>query len=188
MGMIAASASAATPTMEEMWALIQQQQAEIARLKEQVAQTDGRIEETELRVAQTNVKVEATEEMVEQGGAGGDIAHLGSWVDRTRLGGYGEMHYSNLDNDLDGGKDKDEIDFHRFVLYLSHEFSPRTRLYSELELEHTIAGEGKKGEVELEQAYIEHDLSGSQRLKAGLFLVPVGLLNETHEPDTFYGV
>ena len=64
MGMIAASASAATPTMEEMWALIQQQQAEIARLKEQVAQTDGRIEETELRVAQTNVKVEATAEMV----------------------------------------------------------------------------------------------------------------------------
>ncbi len=98
------------------------------------------------------------------------------------------MHYTNLDNDLDGGKDKDEIDFHRFVLYLSHEFSPRTRLYSELELEHTIAGEGKKGEVELEQAYIEHDLGGSQRLKAGLFLVPVGLLNETHEPDTFYGV
>ena len=188
MGMIAASASAATPTMEEMWALIQQQQAEIARLKEQVAQTDGRIEETELRVAQTNVKVEATAEMVEQGGAGGDIAHLGSWAGSTRLGGYGEMHYTNLDNDLDGGKDKDEIDFHRFVLYLSHEFSPRTRLYSELELEHTIAGEGKKGEVELEQAYIEHDLGGSQRLKAGLFLVPVGLLNETHEPDTFYGV
>ena len=25
-------------------------------------------------------------------------------------------------------------------------------------------------------------------MKAGLFLIPVGILNQTHEPDTFYGV
>ena len=171
-----------------MWALVQQQQAEIARLRQQLAQTDGRIEETRLKVDETNVKVEATAERVEQAGSGSDIARLASRVDRTHLGGYGEMHYSNLDNDLDGGKDKDEIDIHRFVLYASHEFSPRTRFYSELELEHSISGDGQNGEIELEQAYIEHDIAGTQRLKAGLFLVPVGLLNETHEPDVFYGV
>jgi hypothetical protein len=100
----------------------------------------------------------------------------------VHIGGYGEMHL-NLVN----GKDN-EIDFHRFVLFFSKEFNERTRFFSEFELEHSLAGEGKKGEIELEQAYIEHDLSASTRAKAGLFLIPVGILNETHEPETFYGV
>ena len=43
-------------------------------------------------------------------------------------------------------------------------------------------------EVELEQAYIDIAMNGGTSFKAGLFLLPVGTLNETHEPDTFYGV
>ena len=43
------------------------------------------------------------------------------------------------------------------------------RFFSELEVEHSIAGEGKVGEVELEQAYIEWDFAQSQR-KSRLFL------------------
>lgn len=104
---------------------------------------------------------------------------------RTTLGGYGELHYNNLDS-------KKEFDFHRFVLFISHKFSDRIRLFSELEMEHawvkdTSTG-SSKGEVELEQAFIEFDLSRNHRAQAGLFLVPVGILNETHEPPTFYGV
>jgi hypothetical protein len=93
------------------------------------------------------------------------------------------MHYNNLD-------DKDEIDFHRFVVMINHEFSERLRLFTEVELEHSLAGDDKPGEVELEQAYVEMDLDdeGRHRGKAGVFLVPVGFLNETHEPPTFYGV
>ena len=56
-----------------------------------------------------------------------------------------------------------------------------------LELEHAIGGEGKVGEIELEQAYIEYDIAENHRAKAGLFLIPVGIINETHEPPTFYG-
>jgi len=99
----------------------------------------------------------------------------------TNIGGYGELHYNNFDT-------KEDIDFHRFVLFVSHKYSDKLRFFSELEVEHAYAGEGKPGAVELEQAYIEYDLSSSTTLKGGLFLVPVGLLNETHEPDTFYGV
>ena len=55
-------------------------------------------------------------------------------------------------------------------------------------MEHSLAGEGKEGEVELEQAFVEYDLNAGTRVRAGLFLIPVGILNETHEPDTFYGV
>ena len=100
---------------------------------------------------------------------------------QTSIGGYGELHYNNLDSGS-------EIDFHRFVLFFNHAFTDNIRFFSELELEHSLAGEGKPGEVEIEQAYVEFDANDDTRLKAGLFLVPVGLLNETHEPPTFYGV
>jgi hypothetical protein len=91
------------------------------------------------------------------------------------------MHWNSLQS-------KDEIDFHRFVLFIGHEFDAKTRLYSELELEHSIASSEDDGEVELEQAYIERDLTDTQHARAGVFLLPVGILNEHHEPDVFYGV
>ncbi len=110
----------------------------------------------------------------------------------TSLGGYGELHFNNLEN-LKDTSSKDEIDFHRFVLFIGHRFSESIRFYSEVEIEHAFlkdntAGSGSPGEVELEQAFVEFDLSKALSAKGGLFLVPVGILNETHEPPTFYGV
>jgi hypothetical protein len=180
LGLCAGTVAATTPTPEEMWAIIQQQQAEIARLQQQVAQADEEIKET-------SVKVEATASMVEEGMVTGGQSLASSWTERTQIGSYGEMHYNNLE-DQNGDDDKDEVDFHRFVLFLGHDFSDSTRMFSEVELEHSVAGDGQNGEVELEQAYIEHDLGRTTRMKAGLFLMPVGILNQTHEPDTFYGV
>jgi len=104
---------------------------------------------------------------------------------KTTVGGYGELHYNNLSSDTE---DKKEIDFHRFVLFFGHEFNDSIRFFSELELEHSVAGDGKNGEVEIEQAYIEFDTSNTASIKAGVFLIPVGNINETHEPTTFYGV
>jgi len=60
--------------------------------------------------------------------------------------------------------------------------------FSEFELEHSLSGDGKPGEVELEQAYVEVDINEGLSSKVGLFLIPVGIINETHEPPTFYGV
>ncbi len=108
-------------------------------------------------------------------------------MSKVKLGGYGELHYNNLKGS-GGASDKDEIDFHRFVIYMGYEFSDRIRFNSELELEHSLSGDGKSGEFELEQAYIDFDIEDNHTLRAGLFLLPVGILNETHEPTTFYGV
>jgi phosphate-selective porin len=105
----------------------------------------------------------------------------------VRIGGYGELHYNSLEG-RGGASDKDEIDFHRFVLLFGYSFSDRIRLTSEIELEHALSGDGKPGEVELEQAYIEIDISDNHRVQAGLFLLPVGVLNPNHEPPRFYGV
>ena len=170
---ITAVAQAATPSLEEMWQLIQQQQGEIATLKEQLRNNNARIQETE-------VMAEATISAVEQ------ISLAPSASAKTTFGGYGELHYNSLDRD-DSAATKDAMDFHRFVMFTGHQFTDDIRFFSELEVEHSIAGEGQPGEVELEQAYIEWDFASQHSLKAGLFLIPVGMINETHEPNTFYG-
>lgn len=169
----------AAPNLEEMWELIQKQQAEISQLKTQ-------LESTEKRVAETEVKTEATFAAVEEVSAG-PVAKLAEWADKTTIGGYGEMHYNNLTSD-NSSSSKEEFDLHRFVLFFGHQFTDDLRFISELEVEHNVAGEGKNGEVEIEQAYIEWDYTENHRAKAGVFLTPVGILNETHEPETFYGV
>ena len=104
-----------------------------------------------------------------------------------QLGGYGELHYNALSGS-GGAADKREVDFHRFVLTVGKELNDRVRIFSEVELEHSLSGEGKPGEVELEQAYVDYDLNDNHTARAGLFLLPVGLMNETHEPPRFYGV
>lgn len=105
---------------------------------------------------------------------------------QTRIGGYGELHYTNLDS-ISGNREK-QLDFHRFVLFINHEFNSSIRLFSEVEIEHSVVAPDTEGEVELEQAYLQFDLGENTQLNAGAFLLPVGILNETHEPTTFYGV
>jgi len=101
---------------------------------------------------------------------------------KTAVGGYGELHYNNLDS-------KKEADLHRVILFLSHRFSDRITFFSELEVEHSQVGEGKNGgEVSMEQAYLNFGLTDDLSLSAGLLLTPIGILNEVHEPPTFYGV
>lgn len=161
------------PSMEEMWTIIQQQQQQIQQLQSQLHSNNEKLKQTE-------VKVEATAVALEEGS--GSVAAIAQWASKTRVGGYGELHYNNLD------EGDNEIDLHRFVLFFSHQFTDSVRFFSEFEVEHSLSGEGKKGEVEMEQAYIEWDFAQNQQAKAGLFLLPIGIMNETHEPDTFYGV
>lgn len=110
-----------------------------------------------------------------------------NFYDKLHIGGYGELHFNYLKG-RGGAPDKEEIDFHRFVLLLGYDFTDRIRFRSELEVEHVLSGEGKSGEVELEQAYFDFDLNDKHTLRAGLFLMPVGLINQVHEPPYFYGV
>lgn len=115
----------------------------------------------------------------------------GSSSSKTTVGGYGEVHYNNLTTTQDGSADstKRKMDIHRYVLFVGQEFNNKMRLFSEFEIEHGLAGEGQQhGEVEVEQAYVEIDINKNMKTRAGVMLVPVGILNETHEPPTFYGV
>jgi hypothetical protein len=99
------------------------------------------------------------------------------------ISGYMDFHFNVV-------RDQDPIlDFHRFVLLFSHSFSPRLRFTGELELEHAfVEGLEEAGEIELEQAYLDFLISRAFNVRAGMMLVPVGLINERHEPPVFNGV
>jgi len=101
----------------------------------------------------------------------------------TTIGGYGEAVYNNYRD----GSVKDQADLKRFVLFFGHRFNDKLRLYSEVEIEHALVESGQ-GELAMEQAYLEYNLHPAVNLRAGLMLMPLGILNEVHEPPTFYGV
>jgi hypothetical protein len=96
--------------------------------------------------------------------------------------GYGEIDYTKPRGETA------TADLARFVLGASYRFDERTRFVSELEIEHAVSSADDAGEVEIEQAYVERALSGSVYGRAGLMLIPLGLLNDNHEPTRYYGV
>ena len=103
----------------------------------------------------------------------------------TTVGGYGEVHYTNSDSLNSSGS----IDLKRFVFYLAHSFNDRISFRSELEVEDAkVAGGEAGGEVSLEQAFIDYKFAEPATLRAGLVLMPIGIINEVHEPPTFNGV
>lgn len=102
----------------------------------------------------------------------------------TSIGGYGEVHYTEPE-----GTPKGTVDVARFIIFLEHGFSPDLSFFSELEVEHTkLEGGEEGGEVALEQAYLQYTLSERIGVRAGLMVLPIGIVNEFHEPPTFNGV
>ena len=101
------------------------------------------------------------------------------------LSGYMETHLNKV-RDL-----PTEVDLHRFVLMVGHSFSDRLKFWSEVEIEHAfveVEGGEETGEVAVEQAYVDLMVHRRFNLRAGMVLVPVGIINERHEPPTFNGV
>ncbi len=101
----------------------------------------------------------------------------------TVLTSYGEIVYSRP---RDSGNTV--ADLRRFVLGYQHRFDEKTKVVIELEVEHAVSSADDPGEVEIEQAYLERQLTPRWSARAGLFLIPAGLLNENHEPTAYYGV
>ena len=99
------------------------------------------------------------------------------------LSGYMDFHFNRVEH-------QDAVlDFHRFVLLFNHSFSPRIRFVGELELEHAfVEGLEEAGEIELEQAYLDFLIARSLNVRAGMMLVPLGIINERHEPPVYNGV
>ena len=114
------------------------------------------------------------------------------------IGGYGELHW-NKANDADGNSTKNQMDFHRFIIYYGYNWTEEWTFKSEVELEHNMVGGeeddldgtgatiGYAGELELEQAFVNYH-AGNWGFQGGVILPTAGLLNEYHEPPLFLSV
>src|SRR6267143_3819362 len=101
----------------------------------------------------------------------------------TNIVGYGEVGYSKFRQSGNAS-----ADLRRFVFGFNHRFDERLTFHSEIEVEHAIVSKDDNGEAEIEQAWRNYKVSDAANVKGGLFLIPLGILNETHEPPTYYGV
>ncbi|MCI0417562.1 bZIP transcription factor, partial [bacterium] len=104
------------------------------------------------------------------------------------IAGYGEMLYENFDDETDAGSSSgklDQIDFLRAIVYFGYRFNNRFLFNSEIEFEHASTGQG--GEVSVEFAHVDYLLNDSVTLRGGMVLIPMGFLNEFHEPTVFLG-
>ncbi|MGQ0813055.1 MAG: hypothetical protein ACT4O1_01135 [Gemmatimonadota bacterium] len=105
------------------------------------------------------------------------------------IGGYGEVLYENFakerENDATVGLPRDQVDALRLILYVGYKFSPKFIFNSEIEFEHATTGQG--GEASVEFAYIDYVHSPAFGVRGGMVLVPMGFLNELHEPPIFLG-
>src|SRR5215469_484901 len=109
---------------------------------------------------------------------------FGSLSPNLRLWGYGEVYYSNPVND----RSQTTMDLARAVFGIGYKFDDRTEFNSEYEVEHAVSSATDVGEFEVEQFYVDRQLNDAVTVRAGLFLMPFGMLNEHHEPTNFYGV
>jgi hypothetical protein len=164
----AGSATAQTATEAELARRLDQLAAELAAVKAQLAQVQQQ------RAAPAAAPAPAPMA----------VAPLPPASPATVITSYGELNYNRPTKRSQDA----QADVRRFVLGYQHRFDEKTKVVTELEVEHAVASADDPGEVEVEQAYVERQITPIWALRAGLFLMPVGLLNENHEPTAYYGV
>jgi hypothetical protein len=104
------------------------------------------------------------------------------------IGGYGEMLYQNFSSTLEDGTANgkiDELDYLRAVVYFGYKFNDKFLFNSEIEFEH--ASTDKEGSASVEFAYVDYLWKKPINVRAGLLLMPMGFINELHEPTVFLG-
>lgn len=185
-----ASSPAPAAAQAELMRKFEQLAAELADVKAQLAQLQAQQAQ---QVPQQPVRQAAEPSGGWSGGmavagpapsTGAPAVALAEPGPATVLSSYGEINYNRPTR----ASDRAQLDLRRFVIGLQHRINERTKIVGELEVEHAVSSADDVGEVALEQAYIEHQLTPTLAARGGLFLMPTGLLNETHEPTAFYGV
>jgi hypothetical protein len=116
--------------------------------------------------------------------ANGTSANGTSPFSNVRLWGYGELYYTRPSR----LPSKAQADLARAVFGIGYSFDAKTEFNSEFEVEHAVTSASDPGEFEVEQFYVDRQLNDAVTVRAGLFLMPFGMLNEHHEPTNFYGV
>lgn len=106
-------------------------------------------------------------------------ALMGNRSNNISFGVYGQIDYNQPIEK--GVKKNGTLDVHRLVAFMGYNFNESVSFVTEIEIEHV-------DEIYVEQAFLNYNFNSAFNFKAGLILVPMGIINEYHEPTTFNGV
>ena len=95
------------------------------------------------------------------------------------LRGYAQIDYNQPM--MREQRNNGNLEVHRLVLFVGYRFDEKLQFISEIELEHG-------DQIFIEQAFAQYRISPSINLRAGMVVIPMGIINEYHEPTTFHGV
>lgn len=102
-----------------------------------------------------------------------------AFSDGFSIGSYGEAHYNQAFKQ--GKFSNGQADLHRVILFMGYKFNKKLSFFTEIEFEHV-------NELTVEQAFMNYAVNSWINFKAGVILIPMGYVNEFHEPTLFNGV
>jgi len=209
-----ASALDKAPTTAEMWKIIEAQQKQLDAMKKSLEEAKGQPESIattqEGKQAQTSAEVEELKhktdvlsEVVEgmrtalvipeekeyksSYGLGPAASKVYQIDQGLSIGGYGEFNFQTFVDDK-GPNDKNNADFERLVLYVGYKFNDWIIFNSEVEFEHaSTSASNPNGSVSVELATIDFLLDPMFNARAGMVLLPMGFINQIHEPPFYFG-
>ncbi len=123
----------------------------------------------------------------------GILGSIDSPVPGLSIGAYGEIKYGAIQNPAASGQWQNGFDAHRLVLLPTYAITPNIIFNAEIEFEHGgIAFDSDDklhGSVDVEQIFVDFLISDKLNWRApGIDLVPIGYINQHHEPTQFYSV
>ena len=167
----------------ELLARIDKMAAELEQLKAELKANQHKTDTIEQQ-QQAMAQAPAPASVAAPAPAAAAPAPVAASAPSTVITGYGELNYNRPSKNASAA----QTDVRRAVIGIQHRFDDKTKMVSEFEWEHAVTSASDAGESAIEQLYVEREFDNGMRAKAGLFLIPAGLLNTNHEPTAYYGV
>lgn len=109
------------------------------------------------------------------------------------IGAYGEIKFGAMQNPAANGAWQNGFDAARFVLLPTYAITDNIIFNAEIEFEHAGSGfdadDKLHGTAEIEQIWVDFKIIDQFNWRApGIDLVPIGYINQHHEPTQFYSV
>ena len=160
---------------------LKQEQASVKEVKEENESIKEELRKLKIEIAMPELEVKSYYGM-------GPAASKAMFNPRgVSIGGYGELTFVHNSVNARGGA-KSIADVERIILYLGYAFDEKLKFNSEFELEHasTSGSHGTGGGYfKSEFAFLDYNFRPEFGVRGGLLLMPVGIINEVHEPPTF---
>ncbi len=178
LGLVSSAVSAPASPRQAGGRSSEEIEADLDELRRQIDVLAGELE----RLRSSEAAIEFTDDEARQLGLGPAAASVYRQDQGVSIAGYGEMLYENFAGQDESGAGVNkgtQLDFLRAVTYFGYRFNEKFLFNSEIEVEHA-------NEIGVEFAYVDYLAHPALTLRGGLLLVPMGLTNEFHEPNTFF--